>query len=65
MAEFQKNTFGIAVPLILDEGRTILSLGGGGARLNVAESALRRNVASDLLQVAHDIQEAVNADDSV
>lgn len=63
MAEFQKNTFGIAVPLILDEGRTILSLGGGGARLDVAESVLRSEVAPHLLQVAQDIQDAFNIDD--
>lgn len=62
MAEFQKNTFGIAVPLILDEGRTILSLGGGGARLDVSEASLRRNVAPKLMQVAQDIQVAFNTE---
>jgi DNA-binding IclR family transcriptional regulator len=61
MSEFQKDAYGIAVPLILDGGRTILSLGGGGARLGVSESSLRRNVAPALLQVASQIQRAAAA----
>jgi DNA-binding IclR family transcriptional regulator len=62
MAEFQKNTFGIAAPLVLDEGRTVLSVGGGGARLDISESALRRAIVPDLLRVVQIVQDAVNAD---
>jgi DNA-binding IclR family transcriptional regulator len=61
MSEFQKDAYGISVPLVLDGGRTILSLGGGGARLSASESSLRKNVAPDLLQVAHQIQQAAAA----
>jgi IclR family transcriptional regulator, positive regulator for flagellar biogenesis len=58
MSEFQKDAYGISVPLVLDGGRTILALGGGGARLSASESSLRRNVAPALLQVACQIQKA-------
>jgi DNA-binding IclR family transcriptional regulator len=61
MSEFQKDAYGISVPLILDGGRTILSLGGGGARLSASESSLRRDVAPALLQVARQIQQAAAA----
>jgi IclR family transcriptional regulator, positive regulator for flagellar biogenesis len=61
MSEFQKDAYGIAVPLVLDGGRTILSLGGGGARLSASETSLRKNVAPALLQVARQIQQAAAA----
>jgi DNA-binding IclR family transcriptional regulator len=61
MAEFQKGTYGLSVPLVFEEGRTILSLGGGGARLSASEPSLRRNVAPALLKVARQIQQAAAA----
>jgi DNA-binding IclR family transcriptional regulator len=59
IAEFQKNTFGIAVPLVFDDGHTIMSLGGGSARLDVKEATLRRTIAPDLLQTAAHVHAAV------
>ena len=59
IAEFQKNTFGIAVPLVFDDGHTIMSLGGGSARLDVKEATLRRTIAPDLLQTAAHVHTAV------
>lgn len=61
MSEFQKDVYGISVPLVLDSGRTILALGGGGARLSASEPYLRRNVAPALLQVAQRIQQVAAA----
>jgi DNA-binding IclR family transcriptional regulator len=52
IAEYQKNTFGIGVPLVLDDGRTVMAMSAGGARLDVTEPNLRRNVAPDLVQTA-------------
>jgi DNA-binding IclR family transcriptional regulator len=60
IAEFQKSTFGIAVPLVFDDGRTIMSLGGGSAQLEVKESALRRTIAPDLIRTAADVQAAIS-----
>lgn len=59
IAEFQKNTFGIAVPLILEDGQSILSLNAGGARLNVTEAALRRSIAPDLIEMAALLRAAI------
>lgn len=59
IAEYQKNTFGIAVPLVFDDGQTIMSLGGGSARLNVKESVLRRTVAPDLIRTAAQLHAAI------
>jgi DNA-binding IclR family transcriptional regulator len=59
IAEFQKNTFGIAVPLVFDDGQTILSLNAGGARLDVTEASLRRNIAADLIETAVQLRAAV------
>jgi DNA-binding IclR family transcriptional regulator len=59
MAEFQRDTFGIAVPLVLDDGRTILSLGGGAAKLDVSESMLRKTVAPHLIETAALVRTAI------
>jgi DNA-binding IclR family transcriptional regulator len=59
IAEFQKNTFGIAVPLVLDDGQTIMSLGGGGAKLEVKEAVLRKIIAPDLIRTAAQVQAAI------
>ena len=59
IAEFQKNTFGIAVPLVFDDGKTIMSLGGGSAKLDVKESVLRRTIAPDLIQTAAQVHSAI------
>jgi DNA-binding IclR family transcriptional regulator len=60
IAEFQKNTFGIAVPLVFGDGRTIMSLGGGGARLEVKEATLRSVIAPDLIRTAALVQAAIS-----
>ena len=59
IAEFQKNTFGIAVPLVFDDGDTIMSLGGGSARLDVKEATLRQTIAPDLVQTAAQVHAAI------
>jgi DNA-binding IclR family transcriptional regulator len=59
IAELQKNTFGIAVPLVLDDGQTIMSLGGGSAKLEVKETVLRRVIAPDLVRTAAQVQAAI------
>jgi DNA-binding IclR family transcriptional regulator len=59
IAELQKNTFGIAVPLVFDDGRTIMSMGGGSARLEVKETTLRRVIAPDLIRTAAQVQAAI------
>ncbi|MPZ58912.1 MAG: helix-turn-helix domain-containing protein [Rhizobiales bacterium] len=59
IAEFQKNTFGIAVPIVLDDGQTVLSLNAGGARLDVTEAFLRRNIAPDLITTAAELRSAI------
>jgi DNA-binding IclR family transcriptional regulator len=59
ISEFQKNTFGIAVPLVFDDGQTVLSLTAGGARLDVTEAALRRNIAADLVRTASLVRSAI------
>jgi DNA-binding IclR family transcriptional regulator len=59
IAELQKNTFGIGVPLVLDDGRTILALGAGGANLDIKESTLRRSVAMNLLTLASDVRNVI------
>jgi DNA-binding IclR family transcriptional regulator len=59
IAELQKNTFGIGVPLVLDDGRTILALGAGGANLDIKEATLRRSVALNLLALAADVRNAI------
>ena len=59
IAEFQKNTFGIAVPLVFDHGHTIMSLGGGSARLDVKETAIRRTIAPDLIRTAAQVLAAI------
>jgi DNA-binding IclR family transcriptional regulator len=59
IAEFQKNTFGIAVPLVFDDGRTIMSLGGGSARLDFKETELRRTIAPDLIRTAAQVHAAI------
>jgi DNA-binding IclR family transcriptional regulator len=60
IAEFQRNTFGIAVPLVLDDGRTILSLGGGAAKLDVSESLLRKTIAPHLIETAALVRAAIS-----
>jgi DNA-binding IclR family transcriptional regulator len=59
IAEFQKNTFGIAVPLVFDDGNTIMSLGGGSAKLDVKEATLRQTIAPDLIQMAAHMHAAI------
>ena len=59
IAEFQKNTFGIAVPLVFDDGRMVMSLGIGGAKLDVKESVLRRTIAPDLIRTAARVHAAI------
>lgn len=59
LAEYQKNTFGIGVPLVLDEGHTVMALSAGGARLDVTETALRRSIAPDLVQAALLVRAAI------
>jgi IclR family transcriptional regulator, positive regulator for flagellar biogenesis len=59
IAEFQKNTFGVGVPIVLDEGQTIMVISAGGARLDVTETALRRTVAPDLVHTAALVRTAV------
>jgi len=59
IAEFQKNTFGIAVPLVFDDGQTIMSLGVGSAKLEVKEATLRRVIAPDLIRTAAQVQAAI------
>jgi DNA-binding IclR family transcriptional regulator len=60
IAEFQKNTFGVAVPLVFGGGSTIMSLGCGAATLNVKEAALRRAVAPDLVRTAAQLQAVIS-----
>jgi DNA-binding IclR family transcriptional regulator len=52
VAEFQKNTFGIAVPLVFDDGCKIMSPGGGSAKLDFKEAVLRRTIAPDPIRTA-------------
>lgn len=59
-AEFQKNTFGVAVPLVFGGGNTIMSLGCGAAQLEVKEAALRRIVAPDLVRTAAQLQAVIS-----
>jgi DNA-binding IclR family transcriptional regulator len=59
IAEFQKSTFGIATPMVFDDGHTIMSLGGGSARLEVREAVLRRTIAPDLIRTAAQVQAAI------
>jgi DNA-binding IclR family transcriptional regulator len=59
IAEFQKNTFGIAVPIVLDDGQTVLALNAGGARLGITEAALRRDIAADLIRTAPLLRAAI------
>jgi hypothetical protein len=47
------------VPLVLDDGRTILSLGGGAAKLDVSESMLRKTVAPHLIETAALVRTAI------
>ncbi|MGA8323102.1 MAG: IclR family transcriptional regulator [Xanthobacteraceae bacterium] len=60
IAEFQKNTFGVAAPLVFGGGSTIMSLGCGAATLNVKEAALRRVVAPDLVRTAAQLQAVIS-----
>jgi IclR family transcriptional regulator, positive regulator for flagellar biogenesis len=59
-AEFQKNTFGVAVPLIFGAGSTIMSLGCGAATLDVKEATLRRVIAPDLIRTAAQLQTVIS-----
>jgi DNA-binding IclR family transcriptional regulator len=59
IAEFQKNTFGIAVPLVFDDGQTIMSLGGGSAKLDFKEAVLRRTIAPNLIRTAAQVHTAI------
>lgn len=59
LAEFQKNTFGIAVPLVFDDGQTIMALGGGGARIDIKEDALRQVIAPELIRTAAQMHAAI------
>jgi DNA-binding IclR family transcriptional regulator len=61
MAEFQKNTFGVAVPLVFGSGSMVMSLGCGAAKLEVKEATLRRVIAPDLIQTAALLQTAISA----
>src|SRR5262245_15599116 len=59
LAEFQRDTFGVAAPLVLDDGQTILSLSAGAARIGVSEAVLRRTVAPDLIETAAQVRRAI------
>ena len=58
IAELQKNTFGLGVPLVLDDGQ-VLALGAGGANLDIKESTLRRIVAVNLMELASDVRDVI------
>jgi DNA-binding IclR family transcriptional regulator len=60
IAEFQKNTFGVAVPLVFNGGSTIMSLGCGAASLDVKEATLRRVIAPDLIRTATELQTVIS-----
>jgi DNA-binding IclR family transcriptional regulator len=53
----QKNTFGIAVPIVYGHGRDTLALSCGGAQLRMNKLDLRRNIAPALLRTADEIGE--------
>ncbi len=59
IAELQKNAFGIAVPIVLTEGRTIMALSCGGATLDLSESRLRETIAPEILTTADLIRRAL------
>jgi IclR family transcriptional regulator, positive regulator for flagellar biogenesis len=59
LAEYQKNTFGVGVPMVLDEGQTIVVMSAGAAQLDVTETVLRRSVAPDLVHTAALLRAAV------
>jgi DNA-binding IclR family transcriptional regulator len=59
-AEFQKNTFGVAVPLVFGGSNTIMSLGCGSATLDVKEAKLRRVIAPDLIRTATQLQTVIS-----
>jgi DNA-binding IclR family transcriptional regulator len=61
IAEFQKDTFGVAVPLVFGGGSTIMALGCGAARLEVKEAALRSVIAPDLIRTAAKLHTAISA----
>ena len=47
------------MPLVFDDGHTIMSLGGGSARLDVKEATLRHTIAPDLVQTAAQVHAAI------
>ena len=60
VAEFRENYFGIGTPVVLNSGKTVISLGVGGATADVKAAKSRKDIGEDLLVLAHNIRDIVS-----